>query len=226
VVNSEAARRRLVDGEGVPARKVVVIRNGLDVGAWSNVTDIGDAEPIVGMVAHFRSEKDHATFLRAAERIRAVMPSVRFCLVGGGPLESSIRTYAANLGLHAAVTFAGPLTGDALRATVKQFAVSVLTSRHESLSNAVLESMMAGVPVVATAVGGTVELVDDGVSGFLVRPGAADAIAERVLILLKDPMAARAMGARGRAKVEQTFTIGRMVADFQALYRELLESRR
>ena len=227
VANSDAVRRRLVDAEGIAPTKVVVIRNGVDVGAWRPRDEGAADEPMVGMVAHFRAQKDHATFLRAAREVLAVIPSVRFCLVGSGDLETETRRQVHELGLDSRVEFLGRLTGEPLRTAVRRFDVSVLTSKdNEGLPNAVLESMIAGVPVVATAVGGTPEAVEDGITGFLVAPGAPSTVAERVLFLLKEPSAARAMGERGRGKIEREFTIGRMVAQFEGLYHDLSRNRR
>ncbi len=226
VANSEAVRSQLIEQERVPPSKVVVIRNGLNLSAWKDAHhDVGDTEDaVVGMVAHFRHQKDHVTFLKAAQEILRVTPSVRFWLVGSGVLEEAVRQCAVELGVAPHVSFLGHLEGETLRTAVRRFSVSVLTSKdNEGLPNAVLESMAAGLPVVATSVGGAVEVIEDGVTGFLVPPGLPSAISERVLRLLKDPSLARSMGERGRAKVECEFTIERMVGEFHALYQGLLE---
>jgi glycosyltransferase involved in cell wall biosynthesis len=125
------------------------------------------------------------------------------------------------------VEFKGLLQGESLRAVLRQFDVSVLTSKNnEGLPNAVLESMAAGCPVVATAVGGTPEVIEDGVTGFLVPPEDPTALTERVLFLLKEPSLARSMSRRGRQKIEREFTVERMVGEFQRLYQDLLHQKR
>jgi glycosyltransferase involved in cell wall biosynthesis len=224
--NSEAVRRHLIAHEGVPPGKVVVIRNGLDMQYWSGV-DHGEndqRDAIVGMVARFREQKDHATFLDSAVEVLKIIPSARFCLVGSGPLEEPVREHARRLGIADRVEFAGALAGQDLRAAMTRFSVSVLTSKdNEGLPNVVLESMALGQPVVATAVGGTSEVVQDGVTGFLVAPGRPAQVAERIAALLKDPSLARTMGERGRQRIEREFTLDRMVAGFHGMYRELLE---
>ncbi len=229
VVNSEAVREQVVSREGMRADRVVVIRNGLDLGEWRTADrgpNGGDGDVVVGMVAHFRKMKDHPTFLRAAREILSVVPSVRFHLVGSGTLEGTARDIAQRLGIAAHVDFLGGLEGEALRSAVRRFRVSVLSSKdNEGLPNAVLESMGAGLPVVATAVGGTPELIEDGSTGFLVPPGDAAALAERVVLLLKDPGLARAMGERGRQRVEGGFNMDRMADRFLGLYRDLLAER-
>ncbi len=229
VANSEAVRGRLLNTEGIRPEKVVVIRNGLDLRGWppSDGSEVKTGTALVGMVAHFRPQKDHATFLRAAKEILAVLPPVRFQLVGFGALEETTRNLASQLGVAAHVEFLGVLKGDTLRAAVRRFHVSVLTSKNnEGLPNAVLESMAAGVPVVATAVGGTAEILEDGVTGFVVPPEAPTAVAERVIRLLKEPLLARRIGESGRRKIENEFTIERMVDQFHDLYRDRLRARR
>jgi glycosyltransferase involved in cell wall biosynthesis len=228
VVNSEVVREQLIRGEGVKPDKVVVIRNGLDLAVWHPTDHLRDSagDPVVGMVGHFREQKDHPTFLRAAREILRDVPSVRFHLVGSGVREGVARESAQRLGIAAQVDFLGSLEGEALRAAVSRFRISVLSSKdNEGLPNAVLEAMGAGLPVVATAVGGTPELIDDGLTGFLVPPGDAAALAERVVRLLKEPDVARAMGARARQKVEGGFSVERMVVHFLSLYRDLLTER-
>lgn len=228
VVNSHAVRNQLIDEDAAASGVVVVIRNGLDLQAWATCDGVDPGgEPIVGMVAHFREQKDHRTLLRAAGEVVRVVPDVRFRLVGSGPLEAPTREFARQSGLSSHVDFMGDLGGEALRSAVKQFRVSVLTSKdNEGLPNAILESMAAGRPVVATAVGGTPEIIEDGVTGFLVPPQDPIALAERVIYLLKEPSLARAMGERARRKVEREFTIERMADQFLGLYRDLLDGNR
>jgi glycosyltransferase involved in cell wall biosynthesis len=228
VVNAEAVRQQLIGQEGVDLNKVVVIRNGLNPGQWptSDHVPTRDGQAVVGMVARFWEQKDHVTFLRAAREILRVVPSVRFCLIGSGPLESAIREVAQHLGITARVDFCVGLEGEALRAAVRRFHVSVLSSKNnEGLPNAVLESMAAGHPVVATAVGGISEIIEDGVTGFLVPPEDPAALAERVVLLLKEPALARTMGEAGRQKVGCEFTMDRMADQFLRLYGDLLSER-
>jgi glycosyltransferase involved in cell wall biosynthesis len=121
------------------------------------------------------------------------------------------------------VEFAGELKGDALRSAMARMTISVLTSKNnEGLPNAVLESMALGLPVVSTAIGGVTEVIDDGVSGFLVPPEDPSAVAERVLTLLEHPSLARAIGERGQRRVEEDFGMRRMIAEFRSLYDELI----
>jgi L-malate glycosyltransferase len=225
VVNSEAVREDVFRRDQVARDKVVVIRNGVDLRRWMTAAPgAGDAVPaVVGMVAHFRPQKDHVMFLRAAQEVRKAMPSVRFCLVGAGPLESTIREAAERSGLGPHVDFLVGLEGDAVRAAMSRFRVSVLSSKdNEGLPNTVLESMAIGLPVVATAVGGTPEVVEEGETGFLVPAGDAAGLASRIVRLLQEPERARAMGERARKKIACQFSLERMGDQFLELYRTLL----
>jgi glycosyltransferase involved in cell wall biosynthesis len=121
------------------------------------------------------------------------------------------------------VTFAGE--SDDVRSALGRADVSVLTSVKEGCSNVVLESMAAGLPVVATDVGGNAELIEEGVTGFLVPAGDAEAVARRVGELLEDPGRARRMGAAGSARVRSLFTVQRMVDDTVGFYEEMLAER-
>jgi glycosyltransferase involved in cell wall biosynthesis len=228
VANSEAVRRQLMNDEHVPAAKIMVIRNGLDLQPWLGISGPHDteADPVVGMVAHFREDKDHLTFLRAAREVHERVPVARFCLVGSGPLQPAMREWAGRLGIADRVEFAGRLEAEALRAAVSRFRISVLASKSEGLPNTVLESMAAGRPVVASAVGGTEELLADEVTGFLVPAEQPAILADRIVRLLKDPGLAERMGERARHTVEREFTADRMARQFGALYRELLVERR
>ena len=229
IANSYSVKQHLMQDEQVPAAKIVVIRNGVDLGGWNPAAReqaLDETTPTVGMVAHFRHQKDHRTFLQAAAQVAVAVPAARFCLIGSGVLEEETRALAATLGLADRVHFAGELKGEALRRAVARLSVSVLTSKHnEGLPNAVIESMALGLPVVATAAGGAVELVDDGVTGFLVPPEAPAAVAERTIMLLKDPALARRFGGTARLKVEREFAMPVMIRAFHDLYESLLRSR-
>jgi len=217
VVNAAALRARLIEHEGVRPRAVVVIPNC--VAERGAVTPARD--PIVGMVANFRPPKDHATFLSAAARVMETVPTAEFHLIGSGDEEPTARRLADELGLGSRARFLGALEPDQVWEAVNRFAVAVLSSRSEALPNTVLEAMAAARPVVATAVGDVPTLVRDGVTGFLVRPGDATALASAIAVLLKDPARAAALGAAGRAHVLAAHGPARMAQAFLALYRTL-----
>ncbi|HKN47018.1 MAG TPA: glycosyltransferase, partial [Candidatus Polarisedimenticolia bacterium] len=169
----------------------------------------------------------------AAAIVAARSPSVRFLIVGDrlilkdgaivGDVErrESLENRARRLGLEGRVVFTGfRLDVPELLAEV---AVSVLPSLSEGLPNAVLESMAACVPVVATRVGGVPEAVEDGASGILVPPGDGAALARAIGMLLEKPDLARRLGRAGRERAEGNFSLDRMVRRTQGLYVGMLE---
>jgi glycosyltransferase involved in cell wall biosynthesis len=212
VVNAEALRAWLVAAEG--ARAVHVIPNCvLERGPVVPIED-----PVVGMVANFLPPKDHLTFLRAATLVAERVPTAEFHLVGTGPGEAAARALAEELGVVSRVRFLGRLTPEDVWTALGRFAVSVLSSLSEGMPNAVLEAMLAARPVVATRVPGMDEVVRHGVTGYLVPPRDASALAAAVTPLLKDPGVAARMGAAGRQRVLTAHGAERMVDEFLSLW--------
>ena len=144
------------------------------------------------------------------------IPGARFVLVGDGPERAALARQAHNLGIADRVALRGLVAQGA--DVLSEMSVFALPSHVEGMSNALLEAMAAGLPVVATDVGGNGEVMVAGETGLLVPPRDPDALAEALVLLLKDPERARAMGAAGRARVEQSFTVEQMVARLQTLY--------
>jgi hypothetical protein len=158
--------------------------------------------------------------LRIRELVARQRPDVRLALVGDGVRRPLLERLAEDLGIAARVHFLGFRRDGA--AVLARAALAVSASHAEGISNAILEAMARRLPVVATAVGGTPELVRDGVNGYLVPPGAPGALARRIADALADPARARRMGARGRRVVEREFDLGQMRMGYDALYADLV----
>lgn len=224
-----AAETRLE--RGLHPEQVVAIENGVDLAEWDMErvgrgarTELG-FEPghlVVGTVGHLSPQKGHADFLEAARRIADQRPEARFVLVGDGPLRPALQTLAAGLGLADRVTFTGT-RADVAR-LLAAFDVAVLPSHTEGMSNALLEAMAMRRPVVATGVGGTPDVVQDGATGKLVPARSPAALADAVLGLAGDPDAARRMGAAGHAWVAEHLSLERMVRRYEDLYRSVVHS--
>lgn len=239
LVNSEAIRDHILESGTVAANKIVVIRNGL-ISAETPTADTGaemvrhsrrdalcrelgldtDAK-LVGMVARLQPVKGHSYFIEAAARVAQAVPDAHFVLVGDGALRGDIERQAAQLGLSRRVHLLGERADAA--ALPAAFDVSVLASMHEGLPNTVMEAMAAGTPVVATAVGGTKELIVDGETGYLVPPANAEAMAERLTFALTHTAQRVALGARGQQFIQDQFGMPRMVAAVERLYEQLME---
>ncbi|HEX8068931.1 MAG TPA: glycosyltransferase [Pyrinomonadaceae bacterium] len=238
VANAEAVRQEL-SAAGVPADKIVTIYNGMDVERVAPRPRLTRAEALrlfglpadgarrfVTIVANMRHAlKDQATFLRAARRVREVVPEAAFVLAGEGELLAQTRAYAAELGLQEHAFFTGRCAEVSELLNVSE--VCALSSRGvEGFSNSITEYMAAARPVVATDVGGAREAIVEGETGFVVPVGDDEALAARVVELLRDPARAEAMGRRGREVVAQKFSCAAQLERTEQLYRQLLTQRR
>jgi L-malate glycosyltransferase len=223
--NSRAAADRLRKA-GLPERKLEIIPNALPDAFFIQYTTAIPREPgmvRVGMIARMNDAvKNHPAFLRAAARVAKQLPTVEFLLVGDGPLRPGLEAMAAELGIVERVTFAGERHD--IPAVLASIDVSVLTSSSESLSNVVLESMAAGVPVIATAVGGNPELVKDGETGQLVPAGDEDRLVEALLRLAGDAELRKLYSQRGR-EFARSFHSDVICRRYEEVYVSLLEEK-
>ncbi len=167
-------------------------------------------------VANLRPEKGHDTLIAAAALVIGQRPDTEFLVVGGGPLDASLKRDVERRGLGAQVQFLGERSDvPALLASGDLF---VLPSRSEASPNGVLEAMAAGLPVVASRVGGLPELIESGVNGLLVEPDRPAELAAAVLDLIGRPQVAAALGVAAREKAERQYSLDRMVSGFEHLY--------
>jgi glycosyltransferase involved in cell wall biosynthesis len=165
--------------------------------------------------------KDYPMFLLAAQLVRAEVPEAGFLMAGDGELRSSIEGLATDLGLAGSVFFLGRCQRISDLLNVSD--VCVLSSKAEGFSNSILEYMGAGRPVVATDVGGAREAIVEGETGFLVGSGDHASMARRLVSLLQAPESARAMGEKGRQRVEQRFSSRALLRNTEVLYDSLLK---
>jgi glycosyltransferase involved in cell wall biosynthesis len=221
VANSSAAAAQLRH-EGVPAHKIRTIANGIDLDAFTPLHERRPLRRIV-MVANLRAEKGHDTLIEAAPAILDRHPDVEFRIVGDGSLRALLEQDVVERGLGSRFVFYGQRHD--VPALLADSDLFVLPSRTEAAPNSVLEAMAAGLPCVATRVGGVPEIVDDGVSGRLIDPDQPDALARTVLDLIDHPDTAAELGRTARQHVERRFSFDRMVASFEALYHSELEKR-
>jgi glycosyltransferase involved in cell wall biosynthesis len=232
VANSRAAGVRLTALLGRAEEKVRVIPNAIDAVAYQPNAARAEVRArlglpgdglLIGVVAALRREKGHATFLRAAAQVAAEIAEARFVLIGDGSERARLEALAAELHIAEHVIFAGD------RSDVPEWLaaldISVLPSDFESLPNAVLEAMAAGRAVVASNVGGVPELVEEGVTGFLVPVRDDAAMAARMVELGRDAELRQRMGAAARARLEREFTPQRTVGMLEDLYLRLLRRR-
>ena len=221
VANCRAAADRLLL-ERVPARKVAVVANGLDPGAFVGRTPRPALRRVI-VVGDLRPEKGHDVLIDAAIEVVRRFPDARFELVGGGPEMDALCRRARDRGVTHAFTFVGHRDDVAERLAAAD--MFVLPSRSEAFPNALLEAMATGLPVVASAVGGIPEIVEDDRTGLLVPAGDAGALAARLCRLMADPGLGTRLGDEARREVASRFSFDRMVAAFERVYIDELTRR-
>jgi len=202
VAVSDATRADLVD-QGYPASRLVTVHNGIEPAEVTEPVRLADG-PIVLEVARLAEVKGQRTLLEALGSVEATAVLVGRDLEQGGAYERLLRAEAERLGVAGRVVFTGYRAD--VPALLAGCDVFCLPSRAEGLPLVVLEAMAQGKPVVATAVGGTPELVVDGVTGVLVPPGDARALADALSALLTDTDRARRLGEAGRERVLREFS--------------------
>lgn len=191
---------------------------------WNGIPDTPHrAEPVrnppkIVMAARFSPQKDHSVLLKALSELKNLPWTLE--LIGDGPLLSQAQALAADLGIAERVRFLGRrLDVDQLLAQAQLF---VLASNWEGLPLSVLEAMRAGLPVVASNVGGVAEAVEEGVNGFLVPRGDALTLRQRLADLIASPALRSAMGQAGRLRYEQLFSVERMLEKVWSIYEHLV----
>jgi glycosyltransferase involved in cell wall biosynthesis len=180
---------------------------------------LADDVPVVGTVGNFTAKKDQAGLLDAVALLVADHPRLRLVMVGSGPLESALRKRADALGIAGHVVWAG--SRDDVPELLPAFDVFVLSSRHEGLSIALIEALSAGLPCVATDVGGIPEVVEDGVDGMLVPPGRPADLAAAVHLVLTDADLRRHLCDRAVIGAKR-FQLSGAVARMQEVYESVL----
>ncbi len=182
---------------------------------------VGPNDFLIGGVGRLEPIKGFTYFVKAAELIAAHLPAARFVLVGSGSLDQELRRAAA--GFDDRFQFLG-LRND-VPTLMAAFDVCIVPSLNEGMSRVILEAGAAGVPVVATSVGGIPDILDAGVTGLLVAPRDATALADAVLRLAEVPELRRVMGEAAREKVAPEFGLDVMVRRIENLYEELIEEK-
>jgi len=231
IANSRRVMQFTCDRYAVPVHSVRVVHNGVDLKSFPAPSDdvrsavrramgIAPEEILIGTIGRASPEKNLEMLLEVASALPTASPRCRVAIVGDGPALAGLKAKAVASGLGDRAIFTGerhdvaPLLG-----AIDIFA---LTSKTEGLPNAVMEAMACGRPVVATDVGGTGELVEDGVSGFLVASGDVSRMTDRIVALARSAERRRAIGEAARARIAAAFTVEGMVTRTTAIYEKAL----
>jgi glycosyltransferase involved in cell wall biosynthesis len=219
VANSPAAARQLAD-EGLASDRVRVIPNGLDLERFHAKVH-GPIESMI-TVANLRPEKSHDVLLDAFARCES-RRRLRLRIVGDGPCRPALERQARELGLGRRVEFLGHREDIADLLALSD--LCILPSRSEAFPNSALEAMATGLPLIASAVGGLLDLVEDGRNGLLVPARDAAALASAIDRLVAQPTLAASLGESARRHVRDRYSFDRMVASFEHLYLTELHAR-
>jgi glycosyltransferase involved in cell wall biosynthesis len=231
LVNAQAVREGLVGRDKLAPEKIRVVYNAVDVerfaGARRNraklLPNIPERAKAIAVLANMYSRvKGHACLISAARIVCASWPDVFFLLIGDGRERPALEAQAREAGLDKNVVFAGPRTD--VPELLACCDLSVLPSEAEAFPNALLESMSAGLPVVATAVGGNKEIIQNGTNGFLAAPGNPEALAAAILRVIDDPRLAKKLASAGQEDMRMHFSFDRLLAELDRLYKEHLRS--
>lgn len=223
----------LRDRERFPAARVHTIRNGIDTERFTPQAElrhqirqelgIGEAAPVIGIVAALRPEKNHEMFVRVARRVVGSRPDAQFLIIGDGPERPKIEQSRDGAGLAEHVRLLGTRHDTpALLAAMDAF---LLCSHNEASPVSILEALASGVPVVATRVGSVGESVIEGESGFLVDVDDDTAMAEHVLELISDRTLGQRLGQNGRRLVIQTGSLTSMVDGYSQLIEGIYDAQ-
>jgi glycosyltransferase involved in cell wall biosynthesis len=203
------------------AAKMARVWNGIDVGRFQYSGPTSSCAAV--SVGRLSAEKDFATLVRAVAVVRQHVPEFRLLMVGDGAERTSLEALASELGLNDCITFLGERRD--VPAVLTQAGFYVASSRTEGISLTILEAMSVGLPVVTTAVGGSPEIIDEGVTGLLAPPRNPQALAEAIIKMCERRPEWPAMGTAGRSRVEQHFNVRTMMNAYERIYEELLAEK-
>ncbi len=232
LANSPAVARSVEETDGVPSSRVWIVSNFVDETAYLPLPE-GERSAtrakwgvpfdalVIGCVARLVPVKDHANLLRAFAQLIGTFPDLRLALIGDGESRGELRALAAELGVAESTIFVGELRGGGNHHHM--FDISVLCSLSEGFPNSLVEAMAAGVPIVATRVGGNIDAVIEGQNGLLVPAQRPVELAHALRSLIADPSLRAAMGAAGRERATRRYGAHDAVRSLETMYERLLE---
>jgi len=232
IVASEARKEVMVEKEMIRPEKVIMVHHGINYDNFDIQINIEEKKVelglerdkyTVGIIASLTLVKDHRTFLKSAQILIQQFNSVQFLIIGDGVLKKELINYCRELSIESNIHFVG------IRRDIPEILpvmhIVVLSSVSEDFPISLLEAMSCRKPIVATKVGGIPEIVVDGETGYLVKPGNPMDMARMILKLLQDRHLSLAMGEKGRIRVEELFSTKREMAKIEKIYSSLFENK-
>lgn len=227
VVVAEHGRRYLILEEGFLSCRIRKIYNGVDSEAFSNKSEIRrdilrslglrEYTRIIGVVARLDPIKNHAGLLKAMIKVSSVFPQAALLIIGDGPLRTKLEEQVSEMDLKKSIIFLGSRSD--IPKLLNIMDVFVLPSLSEGLPLTLIEACAAGKPIVATAVGGNPEIVENGVNGLLVPSEDVEALSAAIIAILSDKRKAQQMGVKSWERFKEFFTVETMVKNYESLYK-------
>jgi glycosyltransferase involved in cell wall biosynthesis len=232
VTVSESVKKTIVREIGINERKITAAVNGVDDTRFDIAIDrrakrrtlgIGEHDPVIGTVGRLVPVKDYPTLLRAFSRVITWHANARLLFVGDGRLRAELTALSGRLGLEGKVIFLGQRNDT--NELLKIMDIFVLSSLSEGMSNAILEAMMARLPVIATRAGNNALLIKEGVTGRFFPVSDSFALSRVLIDLLGDKNAREAMGTAGYEQVKQQFSLDSMIRRYETIYKYWLRKK-
>lgn len=232
IAECEASRSFLIERQGYPAQKVKTIRNGVsemaprqdlksDIYEKRRSLNVLPGGILIGTVGRLDRQKNHVSLVQAIGALNKRM-DIRCVIIGEGPERPNIEREISRWGLQEKIFLLGEKTD--VPSWLLSLDAFILPSLWEGLPSVILEAMSLGLPVIASDVDGVPEIIDDGSNGFLVKPAAPEALAQKIIELFEAPASKREeIGRRARETVAERFTLPRMLGDYESSYLELLK---
>ncbi|HEX8818127.1 MAG TPA: glycosyltransferase [Terriglobales bacterium] len=230
LTNAKSIRDQLVSRDQLPSQKVHIVHNGVDLDGFdpslrsSRVFPVGDKGKRIVLVGNMHSDvKGHPWLIQAAAVVLKEFPDTKFILVGDGARRRGFESQVRAVRLEKSFAFVG--RSNDVPSILAECDIAVLPSCAEGLPNAILEYLAAGLPTIATSVGGNTEVINDGVTGVLIPPEDSNALSNALLRLLRDSGLSATLAAAGQNYVRRNFSVQRLVDGIDSLYTELLAEK-
>ncbi len=229
IADSERVAEHLIDRQGIPSEKVVIILNGIDIEKYQVRIDISKKKEeiglnqhdlVIGIVARLVPVKNHMCLLKAFSLLRKRLENIKLVIVGDGELRGDLERYVRDNELSKEVFFLGSRRD--IPELLKIFDLFVLPSHSEGLSITLIEAMASGIPIVATDVGGNREVIGNNEAGILIPPDSVESLFKAMMVILTHRDRAEKMGRVGIQRARSLFSLSQMTRKYEQIYENLL----